>query len=313
MLLCKYIKGRLGNQLFQYATMRAFQKQYFPDSDILLSFEKVKKKAKKENFSEIDSLRHFNTEYKSGKIKIKFKQKCIIFLLSLRLFINKYVIRKEYVKNRDIIEEKYKKRMLMNNIIWKTSGYTDFDISLINKNENILFYGYFESPHYFYGIKSIIQEDYKPKIDKLESNRKLYDIINNTNSVCISIRRGDFISNPKYRSIHYLCDEDYFKRAIEKMNKLTSNPQYIIFSDDINWVKNNMQMPENSIYENGNDPVWEKLRLMFSCKNFIISNSSFSWWAQFLSSYQNKIVIAPKNWNKRNDNRDRFESNWILI
>ena len=49
-------------------------------------------------------------------------------------------------------------------------------------------------------------------------------------------------------------------------------------------------------YESGNDPVWEKLRLMSACKHFVISNSSFSWWGAYLSNNNDKLIIAPDRW-----------------
>lgn len=313
-MLCKYIKGRLGNQMFQYSTMRAFQSTYFPNMKIGLSFKKVEKKAKKEHFSEIDSLKQFNTKYITlNKIKLSFKQKILIIRISFILFIYKYIIKKEFAYKRDCVENKYKNKLLKNNIIWKTNGFTDFDLSKLDKNKNIIFYGYFESPKYFDRINKKIINDFKPKKNLLTHNKKLFDIINKEESVCISIRRGDFITNKKYYSEHYICDDTYFYNAIDLMNNKVKNPIYIVFSDDIKWVKENMIFPKNTFFEEGNDPVWEKLRLMSNCKYFIISNSSFSWWAQFLSSYKNKIVIAPKKWNKKNNNKDLYDDKWILV
>ena len=176
-----------------------------------------------------------------------------------------------------------------------------------------MFYGYFESPKYFNSIKKELQKEFTPKEKPLAKNKKLYQEIKDNNSVCISIRRGDFVTNEKYKKEHFVCDELYFKKAINKMNAKIKDPKYIVFSDDINWVKENMKFPKGTLYETGNDPVWEKLRLMYSCKHFIISNSSFSWWAQYLSRNKEKIVIAPKIWNLKNENRDIYEDDFILI
>lgn len=81
------------------------------------------------------------------------------------------------------------------------------------------------------------------------------------------------------------------------MQELVEDPVICFFSDDIKWVKTNIKIEGAKVYyESGEDPVWEKLRLMYSCKNFIISNSTFSWWAQYLSKNPNKIVISPNRW-----------------
>lgn len=312
-MLCKYVKGRLGNQLFQYATLRAFQMMEFKDQEITLSFQKVEKKAKKEHFKDINSLEHFKVKHDIGLFYLSLKQKGLILIISSILFVNKVLYKKDYPEKRNKIEKKFKTILLKNNIIWKTAGYEQFDLTLINKEKNILFYGYFESPKYFNTIKKQLQKEFTPKEKPLLKNKKLYQEIKNNNSICISIRRGDFVTNEKYKKEHFICDETYFKKAINKMNKKVKDPKYIVFSDDIQWVKDNMKFPKGTLYETGDDPVWEKLRLMYSCKHFIISNSSFSWWAQYLSRNKEKIVIAPKKWNLKNDNKDIYEDNFILI
>lgn len=66
-------------------------------------------------------------------------------------------------------------------------------------------------------------------------------------------------------------------------------------------------------YEEGNDPDYEKLRLMAGCKHFVISNSSFSWWAAYLSTNDKKIVVAPDRWYNTEMICDIYMKNFKLI
>ncbi len=145
----------------------------------------------------------------------------------------------------------------------------------------------------------------------------MYKMIEDSNSICISIRRGDFVTDSEISKRNLVCDSNYFYRAIDEMNKRVKNPRYVVFSDDVEWCKNNIDFPKDTIYEDGTDPIWEKLRLMYSCKHFIISNSTFSWWAQYLSRNKDKVVIAPSKWKNfsyRKDGKfDIYDDKWILI
>ena len=161
-------------------------------------------------------------------------------------------------------------------------------------SRNILCSAYFEAYEYFNDIRNILLDEFTPKYNLLPRNEKLFGEINNSESVCVSIRRGDFLQLDNFN----VCNEQYFITAMKAIRAEIPDCKFFVFSDDIEDVKKNFHFPFDVTYEKGDDPVWEKLRLMYSCKHFIISNSTFSWWAQYLSRNNNKIVYAPTPWHR---------------
>mgnify|MGYP000588678014 FL=1 len=121
--------------------------------------------------------------------------------------------------------------------------------------------------------------------------------------------------NEKNKGTFYICDENYFKEALKKIKELVPNCTFFGFSDDVEWVRENLEFPGEVFFESGKDPVWEKVRLMSACKHFVLSNSSFSWWVQYLSDSEQKKVIAPDIWYKTGKHRhaDVYQDNWELI
>ena len=103
----------------------------------------------------------------------------------------------------------------------------------------------------------------------------------------INVRRGDYLHYPTY---HPVVSPEYIHKALT----LVPSNQYIVASDDISWCKEHLNIP-NAIYLEG-WKVHEQLWIMAMCHHFIISNSSFSWWAAYLSRHSGKIVIAPETW-----------------
>ena len=298
------IHGRLGNQMFQYATLRAYMEKH-NKNELALNFKNGVYNRQFEN-----NLLDFNIiNYKEvDTLAMDKKQKILIYMMTnIEKVINKTAKSKSYSKNK--LEKRFQNVLMKNGIYYLHQGYMNF---LPTKKENQIFIGNFESPKYFNEIKETILKEFTPVHDKLEKNVSLYKKIETTESVCISIRRGDFLTE-KNKKAHYVCTERYFSRAIEKINEKVKNPRFFIFSDDIKWVKENMQFPEGTEFETGDDPVWEKLRLMYECKHFIISNSTFSWWAQYLSRNENKVVIAPTIWKNSYQNDDIYEDSWTLV
>ena len=308
-MLYKEMTGRLGNQMFQYATVKAFKKKYNLDDQICLDFSKLKLLGTKEE-GFYDQLVYFNVDkYETGKMKQSLSTKLKTFIHKFKI----YYIYKNELKIHDY-ETKVQSKLNKKGIYYYSYGYYDF------KNSNTkdkYFYGDFECSKYFDNIKEDLIKEFTPKEEKLEKNKKMYKMIEDSNSICISIRRGDFVTDSEISKRNLVCDSNYFYRAIDEMNKRVKNPRYVVFSDDVEWCKNNIDFPKDTIYEDGTDPIWEKLRLMYSCKHFIISNSTFSWWAQYLSRNKDKVVIAPSKWKNfsyRKDGKfDIYDDKWVLI
>ena len=82
------------------------------------------------------------------------------------------------------------------------------------------------------------------------------------------------------------------------MEKKLGVPRYLFFSDDLSWVKRQFGNKDNNYYieDYGKFEDYQELMIMSRCRNFIIANSTFSWWAAWLCSYENKVVIMPRVW-----------------
>lgn len=133
-------------------------------------------------------------------------------------------------------------------------------------------------------------------VDK--ANLQIRNKIKETNSVSIHIRRGDYIKSPIYRRTHgNVCTFDYYIKSIEYILQHVKKPVFFVFSDDIQWAKDNLSL-NDVYYISGNNGLnsYIDMQLMSLCKHNIIANSTFSAWGAILNSNPDKIVIAPRKW-----------------
>ena len=98
------------------------------------------------------------------------------------------------------------------------------------------------------------------------------------------------------------------------MKELKGECQFYVFSDDIEWTRQNIKC-DGATYVDKTGSEFIDLALMMKCKNFIIPNSTFSWWAQYLSNAPDKIVIAPEIWLNDEGPRQNgvYLDNWVCL
>jgi len=195
--------------------------------------------------------------------------------------------------------------------------YYHFDPDILKLSSNVYLEGYWHSEKYFKDIEKIIRKEFKVGIEPGEMNRQLAEAIDNTESVSIHVRRGDYVSNPITSQFHGTCTLDYYREAVGKITSQAQHAHFFVFSDDPAWVKENLGLVHPATYLdfNGPDKAYEDLRLMSLCKHHIIANSSFSWWGAWLGTNHKKIVFAPKRWfnNTKINTMDLLPDSWVKI
>ena len=195
-----------------------------------------------------------------------------------------------------------------------------FDPSAVVMNKNSYASGYWQSEKYFQEIEAIIRKEFSFKTALNEFESELNSEILNTNSVCINFRRTDFVHVKNSADTHGATELSYYENAIQLITSKVENVHFFIFSDDIEWCKLNVKtnFPTTFVgHEYKGEKFSSYFQLMINCKHFIIPNSTFAWWAAWLSQNENKIVIAPKRWfldvNLQNASMDIFPSSWIQL
>ena len=279
-----YLKGGLGNQLFQFAYANFLKSK---KHKIIFNAETYKNPelfniTKREL---IFPIQHFGFTY-SSSFMIQF------FSLLNKIFqsrtLKKFFVPKKnkifnYIKDKDIEEFK------------QNSLFTIYD-------------GYWQDYEYVNHSKKFL-------ISSLSKNKLIFDAFQSpkvSGSTLIHIRRQDYLK------LNQELDVEYYKRAIKKASDLIKDFDFTVFTDDFDWVNShdifndaiNIYSPKS--VETKKD-ILKTFSKMLRYENFIIANSSFSYMAAFLGSTTNSKVIYPDPWFKGRRKEISFDDKWINI
>ena len=278
----------LGNQLFQYAYARNLKEQGY---DVVLDT--------------IHPFKDLYTEYKNNdKRECAIQNLCITIPMADERELKEFnYIRKSNIADK--VKFEFARIGLSNHKFYDETAKHKKEC-LIKPYENSYIKGWFQDERYFINIKEILKNEFKPKYlrEELAEKEKL---LKNVDSVFVHVRRGDYVR------IHHDLNMAYYRIAIKKMKEKKPNAVFCVFSDDILWVKNHLDVDAELIWMNEDRVLkdYEELYLMSKCKSGIISNSTFSWWSAWLMDSQEKTIIAPSKWLPGQENI--IPVDWMVI
>lgn len=291
------LEGGLGNQMFQYAFGRSISLE--KNCELLIDI----------NFFENQVGKLFDQGLSRRVFELNIFQLQSVFWDNkvCNLFPNK-ILNRIYLKIEKLIGIKAL-------IYEKIYGYDDSIFSQIKRHTYLS--GHWQSPLYFEKYRTILLDDFKFKLPQ-NRNLILESLIQTTNSVSIHVRRGDYINSKDANMIHGICSEAYYKSASDILLSVQNNINWFIFSDDIEWCKENFKWLENcNFVDSANSPAFYDMFLMSICKHNIIANSTFSWWGAWLNQNENKIVVGPSRWfsdsKLNNQIKGIIPNTWISI
>jgi len=284
------IYGGMANQLFQYAAGYALSLNHAAPLKLDISYFQEKNSDTKRAFA----LDKFAIDYELAsqeEIDQVFKFRTIDYAWNKLMPLNK---KRFYGEKKLGFNERF------------------FELP-----KSVYLRGYFQSDKYFLNCKRSLLEQYKIKTNNFPHLLPLAATLSNTNTVALHIRLGDYL-NPTLSGIMAPFNADYYKKAMEQIQKNISNSKFYIFSDQIQLAKDLLNLNvadaifvDESITKNSEEDFY----LMQSCQHQIIANSTFSWWAAYLNENNHKIVIAPTKWYKDHfgDATHLYPDNWVVI
>ena len=293
------LMGGLGNQMFQYAFAKNLSIKNNTSLKIDLSF--LLDRSPRENFIFRDfDLDIFNINFEV--VQENEIENGSLFNASKGL-LSSLFSKKKSLEDFKLIEEHFY-----------------FEKKNIKEDKDIYLEGYWQSEKYFLENEKTIRKEYNFKYSLSEAEVKLNNLLSQVESVCVNFRRTDFLDLKNSADTHGVVEYDYYIKAIDLIAKRIKSPHFFIFSDDIEWCKENVKItyPITFVEHSFKGEKFSSyLQLMKNCKHFIIPNSTFAWWAAWLSESKDKIVIAPNNWFKdptlQSQTSDIIPSSWIKL
>ncbi len=179
------------------------------------------------------------------------------------------------------------------------------------QNECVDVKGFLQSPHYWETNEDLVHQvlRFRPFVSEMAAEWISDQRIDLSNTVAISVRRGDFLTDPN----HYLLPQSFYAEAYARHFE---GMPICFFSDDLNWCMEHLgRLNKHCHFATGLTGILQ-LAVMRCFSHFIIANSTFSWWGAYLSENNQKTIRPFHHFDgsmKLTDISDHYPMDWVSM
>jgi hypothetical protein len=158
--------------------------------------------------------------------------------------------------------------------------------------------GYWQTEKYFAEIRDVLREEFTSIEPPRKEISQYVERVAQEESLCLHVRRGDYVSHPKYRQTHGALAAGYYTGAAEAILDSVRGAKVYVFSDDPGWAAREFEgaFPLTMVSGEVTQTGVEDFVVMRACRHFVVANSTFSWWAAWLGEAEGSRVVAPQPW-----------------
>ena len=190
----------------------------------------------------------------------------------------------------------------------KEQGF-NFDPQVLSTHAGHVLEGYFQSPKYFQSFRSEI-------IDLFQRSVPLSMTQLNSKRIVLHARRGDYTTGKAFE-FHGICSYDYYVAGVKRLRSILGNLPVEIFSDDdatANQLVNLIDNSYRSLLDDSSTDL-QVIRYMSTGSGFVLSNSTFGWWASWMNPSIETPTVCPTPWfsNEEINDKDLIPDHWVKL
>ena len=299
------VAAGVGNQMFMYAHSYALAKKL--NCELLIDNTSGFFQKKNTTHDRTYCLNFFSINSQIADKKFKFDTYFFHIIKKILKILDKFKKKKSFLN-----EPKSKN---------KITFFKNINTSYSNK---IYVEGYFESEKYFVNYQKDLIKEFTIKKELIDINNQYINILKNSNSISIHIRRNRLIE-PKYFSDNpnqkippqlkkdFTLNDvfDYIFKSINYFEKTVPNPKFFIWSNNFHDLDKIFDKKQFTFIQNNTTSM--DFYLFKFAKHFIVGPSSFHWWGAWLNTNENKICARPPNSLNPSNNTDFWPDSWKKI
>jgi hypothetical protein len=289
-VIATMLKGRLGNQMFQYAAGRALAERHGADlvldTSWMLEFRRGGGVAENELvcFGLAEEVRPV-----WEVARVPNPRRWVHALQRLRPTARSFV---------RVIEENL-----------RTNAFAP---EVLTAPDQTYLRGYWQFEDYFADQEAAIRAAFSFPVPGDET-RRILDGLDGAPTASLHVRRADYAG---LAQLGFL-DAEYYARAVEAIAARVDGLRLLVVSDDPAWCRAELRLPfPTTVVERplAAGRAWEDMLLVSRCDHHVIANSTFSWWGAWLNPAEEKIVVGPARWTL-SDRRegDPVPARWLRV